>query len=192
MNNWNWLIFIISGAITGGSLWYARIQTKRAKLAAQVDTFLSLRAAFSQVRANLTDEMFRPSNPAVTEAVLKDEGKRRAMLKYWYNAFDEWYVTQKLFPGELSLLWVQYYKEAVRDACKSDLMLCALAKAKEVSKIGVDGEFYEVVMELHDELNVAQSPKERQLSKIEGERVARWNQEHSDRLQRWNKAIEHT
>jgi hypothetical protein len=120
-------------------------QADRTQRLAQVNAFLQLRSAFSKIRADFTRDVF--NDPALKLEQLPLE-ERNAMLKYWYNAFDEWYVTRQLFPNELGKLWDDYYRDAIKGTTRSEPMLCALAFAKSRSKVGVDDTFYKMVVEL--------------------------------------------
>jgi hypothetical protein len=181
---WTWVIFAISAAMAAASVVIAAGTLKRAKRVALVDTFLSLRSAFAKVRAAFQADVF---NDDIQLAALSADD-RKAALKYWYNAFDEWYVTQRLFSDELGILWEQYYREAIKGTCRSEAMLCALAKAKKLSKVGVDEDFYRAVMKLNDEHWGGRQPDGLQAlptTETERDRVARWNSEYTERLNKW-------
>lgn len=158
---------------------------KRARRVALVDTFLSLRSAFGKVRGAFSVDVFN-DNIQLEALSLND---RKAALRYWYNAFDEWYVTQRLFADNLGLLWEQYYREAIKGTCRSEAMLCALAKAKQLSKVGVDEDFYRVVMRLNDERLRGQERLGAQAISVtenDHDRTERWNREYGIRLAKWD------
>ena len=53
--------------------------------------------------------------------------------RYRTNAFDEWYITRKAAPWGYSLLWNQYYAQAIGRTARKPLMLLVLFAALEKS-----------------------------------------------------------
>jgi hypothetical protein len=123
------------------SLRISESNASRSRTAAQADTFRNLRSTFAGIRAKLP-----PGCLSATDLPSTIEG-RDALIRYWHNAFDEWFITKKLFPDELQRLWEEYYEDALRSSCKSVVMLAALMKAKDVSNVRVDAEFYKLVQD---------------------------------------------
>ncbi len=71
----------------------------------------------------------------------------RALERYWFNAFDEWYITQKLNRFTFDALWKNYYKEAITCSVREPLLLAGLAALENASppRVSVDDEFFKVV-----------------------------------------------
>jgi hypothetical protein len=96
-----------------------------------------------------------PKNYLVLDHLNVKEDEKDAMFRYWYHAFDEWFITQKLHATVLgvrrlglSKLWWLYYRPAIRTTCQSPAMVAVLMKLEELSTVDVDKEFCGVVLEM--------------------------------------------
>lgn len=77
----------------------------KSSAAARAQVFLELRKRFSELKASI---------PVwYNEATIPDSASAddlRAVELYWQNAFDEWFITNKLERWHLRKLWNRFYK----------------------------------------------------------------------------------
>lgn len=110
---------------------------------AQVDVFIKMRTAFSAVRTQLAEK-----NLWNIETVPTDPAQMQCLQRYWFQSFDEWYITQKLHRFTLGKLWHSYYKAAIFHAHKNPALRQALVLAEHDSENPIDAEFVAVVRAL--------------------------------------------
>jgi hypothetical protein len=96
----------------------------------QVDTYQKLRTGFQLLNAKL------PTHYWTRDKLPEGKGaydELCAMERYWYQSYDEWYITQVLHPRTLGRLWFTYYKNAIFKNRDSAAMIAALIRTKEHS-----------------------------------------------------------
>ena len=67
------------------------------------------------------------------------EDKFSTMEKYWYQVFDEWYITRKI-RGSTWGLWPDFYKKAIFEGLKYRPLRCVLFYMKEEIKVTFAGQ----------------------------------------------------
>jgi len=76
-------------------------------------TFLELRQHYLAMEPELSQ--IRATDPVPVD----DEDPRWQVIKrYWYQAFDEWYVTNHLKAGNLESLWKGYYRKPIAQSLR--------------------------------------------------------------------------
>lgn len=96
------------------------INTRRARgqaaRLARTQTYLVFRERFRDIQQNLPAGYHERAYSTITpEESLKIE-------RYWYNAFDEWYVTTQLHAGPIADLWTDIYEYAISSTLEYDMM----------------------------------------------------------------------
>ncbi|MDF9620775.1 hypothetical protein P5705_24275 [Pseudomonas entomophila] len=95
------------------------------KFNVQVDAYQKLRNAFVLLSPNLPRQFW-------SQQCLPDNYEQLcAMQRYWYQSFDEWFITQVLHPKTLGHLWRAYYKDSIFKNRGSPAMIAALIRTKE-------------------------------------------------------------
>lgn len=97
----DWLAIAISLA----AFLVAAMSYLKATAAIRAEIFLDFRKRFSELKVSIPDWYNAAGIP-------KDvpKGELRAVELYWQNAFDEWFVTNKLEPWNFRKLWHRFYK----------------------------------------------------------------------------------
>ena len=93
------VIAVASVVVAFASLFASLQSQRRAERVALVETHLELRGRFLEIYQHLDFEPDR--NPA-----------RAAAQAYWLNAYDEWFITNRLTP-EFKRLWNKFYGRAI-------------------------------------------------------------------------------
>ena len=93
------VIATASVVVALASLSLAYKTQRRAEQVALVQTHIALRTRFLEIYQHL---------PLAED---RDEGKA-ALQAYWHNAYDEWFITNKLTP-RFEGLWSSFYRQAV-------------------------------------------------------------------------------
>jgi len=79
----------------------------RAQTAARTQMFLDLRKRFQDVLEKLPPRYREP------DWLATDPKERAVAIRYWHNAFDEWYVTRRLNDRLMRPLWDGFYSTAL-------------------------------------------------------------------------------
>ena len=79
----------------------------RGRTAARTQMFLDLRTRFLDVLEKLPPRYREP------DWLATDPEERAAAIRYWHNAFDEWYVTRRLNDRLMRQLWDGFYSTAL-------------------------------------------------------------------------------
>lgn len=95
--------FIVSAC----ALWLAWRTEARGQIAARTQLFLDLRTRFLSVLEQLPAAYRDPDWHATEPA------ERAAAIRYWFHAFDEWYVIRRLYPKLMRQLWHEFYAQAI-------------------------------------------------------------------------------
>lgn len=108
----NWAaagIAIVSAVVSFLSYRWARQTEDRVRFESRTQTFLTLRERFRDIKGGLPPSYDSPT-------WLPNDGTKewRDLELYWQNAFDEWFVTNKLNPKHLQPLWTLFFERAVR------------------------------------------------------------------------------
>lgn len=110
----------------------------------QVDAFQKLRTAYLLISHKL------PSRFWTQQDLPKDSPEAYeylcAMERYWYQSFDEWYITQVLHPNTLGRLWTTYYKDSILKNCKSKAMVAALIHTRDEAGTDLYRRFFKMVI----------------------------------------------
>lgn len=89
----------------------AALSYARASAAARAQVYLDFRERFRNLKLPIPtwyDQVRVPEQATPAE--------RRALELYWQNAFDEWFVTQRLQPRYLGTLWTRFYRGVMKGA----------------------------------------------------------------------------
>lgn len=105
--NWDTVATVIPIVVAILALFLSWSADRRAKDAARSRLFLDLRAQLVQVHEGLPST-YRDPTWTPTEI---DE--KHAVRRYWYHAFNEWFITNRLNRRHMKELWDQYYADAV-------------------------------------------------------------------------------
>jgi hypothetical protein len=115
------IIAAVAAVLTAATAWQF---AKRSR----VDTFRQLRERFYHLRTDKTHGL--PENWWKLDLSKEiDPGDFERLQRYWLNAFDEWYITQKSAPFSYKTLWTDYYEAVLRNSAQRPLMLMALLVA---------------------------------------------------------------
>ncbi|KQU75511.1 MULTISPECIES: hypothetical protein [unclassified Rhizobacter] len=113
-----------------------------------------MRTAFSAVRTELADKGLWN-----IQTVPTDPAQMQWLKRYWYQSFDEWYITQKLHRFALGKLRKSYYRAAISHAHQNEALRQALVLAELDSKNPIDAEFVAVVRGLGGASAMNAAPK---------------------------------
>ena len=94
------VLTFITAIIAIGFSYVAFLQSKKSS---KTDVFLSLRGAYTNIHSDL---------PMV--GVRINDTHRKALEKYWFNAYNEWYVTNIICPKHN--LWDEFFAPAISGA----------------------------------------------------------------------------
>jgi hypothetical protein len=117
------IISAISIPISILSLGVAFSSFRRTAIVSRAQLFISLRSRFLEIHKGLPDQLEDP-NWEVQEGT----SEWRAIERYWYNAFDEWFVTTKIFSGDREELWKIFFSHAIQSALKHPSMIKVVKK----------------------------------------------------------------
>lgn len=101
------LVAMLSLVVSGAAYRIARDADARAQTAARTEVYLSLRTRFMSLHAALPHDYGDPGWEP------RDKAEREAATRYWYHAFDEWYVTTQIDRPVLGSLWTGFFEDAV-------------------------------------------------------------------------------
>lgn len=135
---------------------------RNAQLAAKAETFRLLRSNFGTLRPRLPKDFVKATT------IPDRQDTRDAMLQYWYQSFDEWYITNKLNSPVLKELWDNYYSAAIKVTCQSAPMLAALLVAEARSTVRVDKEFCALIRVTADKKILDEAEKLMKAWPVEG------------------------
>lgn len=110
----------------------------------QVDAFQKLRTAYLLISHKLPPRFWTlqdlpKDSPEAYEYLC-------AMERYWYQSFDEWYITQVLHPNTLGRLWTNYYKDSILKNCESKAMVAALIHTRDEAGTDLYRRFFKMVV----------------------------------------------
>lgn len=91
----------------------------------KIDLYLSLRHEFQAIRKEISDECFYSPLVEITT------DQKTHIMRYWLNAFDEWFVTNKLNKGAYRALWEEYFGPAIQSTLRSQTMVKVLVEMLE-------------------------------------------------------------
>jgi hypothetical protein len=106
----------------------------------QVDVFQKLRNAFVLLSPKLPRQFW------AQQELPDDYEELCAMQRYWYQSFDEWFITQVLHPKTLGRLWKTYYRDSILKNCESPAMIAALIRTKQGTDAKHFEQFFQVVV----------------------------------------------
>ena len=100
-----WLFGALAAIFSALSAW---LSYKKSDGVERAQLYLSLRDRYLEIRRRVPDAAF------TKEWDLEKNPKSKVELEqYWYNAFDEWYSTNKLNGGRHKVLWSDYFGPAI-------------------------------------------------------------------------------
>ncbi|WP_322363640.1 hypothetical protein [Pseudomonas sp. Teo4] len=124
---------------------YLSLRTARiSRLNVQVDAFQKLRAEFLSFSTKLPIHFW--TQQELPEGDCESYDELRAMERYWFQSFDEWYITQVLHPNTLGHLWDTYYRNAILKNRESAAMIAALIHTKKHTGATLYKRFYRMVV----------------------------------------------
>lgn len=125
------------------------VALRNSRNAAATQVFLELRKRYLEVLAQMPAQYH--NNYWVP---IKGSNEWNALSSYWYQTFNEWYMTKKLYKGTLSELWDGFYKGAIGSGLRNRPLRIVLVHllANESSFSGYASEFERDICQLSDEL----------------------------------------
>lgn len=114
LGNWS---EVFAAVIAFLALGVSCVAYRYSKTAAITNLFIALRSRYLEIHGQLPLEV-RQSNwkPA------KDTDEWRAIERYWYVSFDEWFSTRKLGESAGKKLWNEFYCYALQSSLKNAAM----------------------------------------------------------------------
>lgn len=85
----------------------SRAAYKKAHENGKNELFLKLRTKFQAIRQNIDSRCLSKTPPPLSDS------DKKSLEAYWYNAFDEWFITNKL-SSEYRDLWDDYFSDAIK------------------------------------------------------------------------------
>ena len=113
----------------------------------RAELYTSLRNRYLEIHGQLPEELW--SNAGYRPAGGSDGW--RAIERYWYNAFDEWFVTTKVVRHDNGALWSTFYEPALQSSLKHEAMrrvLCGMLDGGSTFG-GHRDEFEQVISKLY-------------------------------------------
>lgn len=108
-----YFISAVSAVIAVASAIFAFNANRNNRHVAATQIFLQLRENYLLIQATLPPRL-RELN-WVAEV---DSDDWRKLEAYWYQIFNEWFITRKLYGGVYKDLWNEFYAETVKSALK--------------------------------------------------------------------------
>lgn len=137
MRDW---IQALTGCVVVFSAYLSWRTARIARSTVQVDVFQKLRTAYILLRPKMPRRFW-------AQQKLPDNYEQLcAMESYWYQSYDEWYVTQILHPKTLGRLWKTYYRDSILENRHSPVMIAALIHTSQETKAKYYGRFFRVVV----------------------------------------------
>lgn len=85
----------------------------RARHEGKAKLYLDLRSRYLEIRRHVPDLYFN-----VTGDINESDANWVFIEQYWYQAFDEWFTTNKLNNGKYKDLWNTYFSPAIQSTLK--------------------------------------------------------------------------
>lgn len=141
---WQTIVSAVSVTVAVLSLYFlqsqiraAREQNELARKVAVGQLYLALKEQFYRVSQELPPDYAEPG----AEPYAKNTPEWRALKSYWYQSFDEWYVSTQVL-GD-SLVWRGYYSEVLRSSIEKRRMRVVLCDmSKDQMRAGMRHQFY--------------------------------------------------
>jgi hypothetical protein len=99
---------LLSAIFAGLAILISFVTYFRNKTIVKAQIYIELRYRFIEIYDNLPAEY---NSETWLPDIGTDEWKR--IQQYWYHAFNEWFITNKLDKWQLNSLWRKYYKGAI-------------------------------------------------------------------------------
>lgn len=85
----------------------------RAQNEGKAKLYLDLRSRYLEIRRHVPDAYFD-----ISANIEESDANWIFLEQYWYQAFDEWFTTNKLHNGKYRDLWSTYFRPAIQSTLK--------------------------------------------------------------------------
>lgn len=118
--NWSELM---AAVIAGLALGVSYVAYRYSKIAAITNLFIALRSRYLEIHGELPLAVRQADwTPA------EDTDEWRAIERYWYVSFDEWFSTRKLGDSAGKMLWNEFYCHVLQSSLENPSMKKVLLK----------------------------------------------------------------
>lgn len=121
MSEFNSFSELMTVVIAGLALGVSFVAYRYSKIAATTNLFIVLRSRYLEIHGQLPLAVRQKNWVPV-----KNTDEWRAIERYWYVSFDEWFSTRKLGDAAGQKLWNEFYCHALQSSLKNSAMRIVL------------------------------------------------------------------